>query len=121
MMTAKIYPVTFEYRGFNVSIKTHFFFRFQHPIFSKYLMSMIDKDFEIHLERSLVIPSNYFERYACLYQQTGNAEKAWCAVEAELHSQTGGNRFLTLASFQSAQTRYHSGEKSRAVLIKIES
>lgn len=81
---------------------------------------MIDKDFELQRERSLVIPSNYFERYACLYQQTGNAEKAWCAVEAELYTQTGGNRFLTLASFQSAQSRFHSGARSQAVVIKIE-
>lgn len=82
---------------------------------------MIDKDFELQSVHSLIVPSNYFERYACLYQQIGNAEKAWAAVESELHQQTGGNRFLTLASFQAAQTRYHSGERSRAVVIKIDS
>lgn len=82
---------------------------------------MIDKDFELQSERSLIIPANYFERYAVLLQQQGSATKAWLAVEAELHRQTGGNRFLSLASFQAAQTRFHSGAKSRAVLIKIES
>lgn len=82
---------------------------------------MIDKDFELHSERSLVVPDNYFERYATLYQEHGAAEKAWRAVEGELYVQTGGNRFTSLASFQAAQTRYHSGEKSRAVVIKIES
>lgn len=82
---------------------------------------MIDKDFELISERSLVIPANYFERYAALYRQHGTAAAAWSAVEAELHAQTGGNRFLSLASFQAAQTRHHSGESSRAVLLKIES
>lgn len=81
---------------------------------------MIDKDFELQGERSLIIPSNYFERYACLYQQTGNAEKAWSAVEAEFHAQTGGNRFLSLASFQAAQTRHRSGERVRSIVVKIE-
>lgn len=81
---------------------------------------MIDKDFELQSEKSLVIPRNYFERYACLYRVHGTAEKAWQAVEGELHAQTGGNRFLSLASFQSALTRHHSGERSRAVVLKIE-
>ena len=81
---------------------------------------MVDRDFELQSERSLVVPDNYFERYATLYQEHGAAEKAWQAVESELHAQTGGNRFTSLASFQAAQTHYHSGEKSRAVVIKIE-
>ena len=81
---------------------------------------MTDKDFELRSERSLVIPANYFERYAVLYRQHGTAEKAWIALEAELHQQTGGNRFLSLQSFQVAQTKHHSGENTRAVLLKIE-
>lgn len=81
---------------------------------------MIDKDFELQTERSLIIPDNYFERYACLYQKHGAAEKAWIAVEAEFHAQTGGNRFLTLASFQAAQTRHHSGLRVRSIVVKIE-
>lgn len=81
---------------------------------------MIDKDFELQTEKSLVIPRNYFERYAYLYLQHGTAEKAWQAVEAELFIQTGGNRFLSLQSFQVAQSRYHSGERGRAVVLKIE-
>jgi len=81
---------------------------------------MIDKNFELLYEKSLVIPRNYFERYACLYLEHGTSEKAWQAVEAELHAQTGGNRFLTFGSFQSGQTQYHSGVTVGAVLLKIE-
>lgn len=81
---------------------------------------MVDKDFELQRERSLVIPSNYFERYAILFRKYGVAEKAWEAVEAELYAQTGGNRFLSLSSFQAGQTRHHSGEFVRSVLLKIE-
>ncbi len=81
---------------------------------------MIDKDFELQSEKSLVIPRNYFERYACLYRVHGTAEKAWQAVEGELYAQTGGNRFLTFDSFQSSQTQYHSGVRVKAVVLKIE-
>lgn len=82
---------------------------------------MIDKDFELQSEQSLVRPQNYFDRYAALYRIYGNAAKAWEMLEQELHDQTGGNRFSSLQSFQAAQTRFHSGERSRSVLIKIDS
>ena len=82
---------------------------------------MLDKDFELQSEQSLIIPQNYFDRYAALYRVYGNAAKAWETLEQELHDQTGGNRFSSLQSFQAAQTRFHAGERSRSVLIKIDS
>lgn len=80
---------------------------------------MIDKQFEAAGEESLLIPRNYFARYAVLAGECGRAEIAWRKLEDELFEQQGGNRFLTLNAFRSAMTRYHKGQQVSSVVLKL--
>lgn len=82
---------------------------------------MIDKDFELVSERALVIPRNYFSRYATLYRERGSCKDAWEALENELLEQTGGRRFLTLDSFKNEMSKFHAGRGAAEVRLKIES
>lgn len=81
---------------------------------------MIDKQFETACEGSLLIPRNYFARYAVLAGQFGRAEPAWLRLEQELFEQTGGHRFTTLQAFQSAMNRHHAGQVVSSVVLKID-
>lgn len=81
---------------------------------------MIDKQFETACEESLLIPRNYFARYAVLAGQLGKAETAWLQLEQELFEQTGGHRFTTLQAFRSAMNRYHDGQVVSSIVLKIE-
>jgi len=80
---------------------------------------MIDKNFETACEQSLLIPRNYFARYAVLAGQCDKAETAWRKLEDELFEQTGGHRFTTLQAFQSAMNRYHAGQVVSSVVLKL--
>jgi hypothetical protein len=80
---------------------------------------MIDKQFETACEQSLLIPRNYFARYAVLAGQCDKAETAWRKLEDELFEQTGGHRFTTLQAFQSAMNRYHAGQVVSSVVLKL--
>lgn len=81
---------------------------------------MIDKQFETACEKSLLIPRNYFARYAVLAGQHDNAKTAWLKVEQELFDQIGAHRFTTLQAFQSAMHRHHAGQRVSSVVLKIE-
>ena len=80
---------------------------------------MIDKQFETACEESLLIPRNYFARYAILAGQCDKAETAWLRLEQELFEQTGGHRFTTLQAFRSAMNRYHDGQIVSSVVLKL--
>ena len=80
---------------------------------------MIDKQFEAAGEESLLIPRNYFARYAVLAGQCDRAETAWRKLEEELFAQHGGHRFLTLQAFQSAMHRHHAGHTVSSVILKL--
>ena len=81
---------------------------------------MIDKQFETACEQSLLIPRNYFARYAVLAGQCGKAETAWRRLEDELFAQQRGHRFLTMQAFRSAMNRYHKGHHVSSVVLKID-
>ena len=80
---------------------------------------MIDKQFETACEQSLLIPRNYFARYAVLAGQYGKAETAWLRLEQELFEQTGGHRFTTLQAFQMGMSRHHAGHVVSSVVLKL--
>ncbi len=68
---------------------------------------------------SLLIPRNYFARYAILVGQYGKSEPAWLRLEQELFEQTGGHRFTTLQAFQMAMSRHHAGHVVSSVVLKL--
>lgn len=80
---------------------------------------MLDKQFETACEDSLLIPRNYFARYAVLKGQCNKAEFAWLRLEQELYEQIGAHRFTTLQAFRSAMTRYHDGQVVSSVVLKL--
>lgn len=80
---------------------------------------MIDKQFETACEESLLIPRNYFARYAVLAGQLGKAETAWLRLEDELFAQVGAHRFTTLQALQSAMHRHHAGHAVSSVVLKL--
>lgn len=80
---------------------------------------MIDKQFETTCEESLLIPRNYFARYAVLAGQYGKAEPAWLKLEQELFAQVGAHRFTTLQAFQMAMSRHHAGHVVSSVVLKL--
>lgn len=80
---------------------------------------MIDKQFETACEQSLLIPRNYFARYAVLAGQCDKAETAWRKLEDELFAQVGAHRFTTLQALQSAMNRYHAGHQVSSVVLKL--
>ena len=80
---------------------------------------MIDKQFETACEESLLIPRNYFARYAVLAGQHDNAKSAWLRVEQELFDQVGAHRFTTLQAFQSAMHRHHAGQRVSSIVLKL--
>lgn len=80
---------------------------------------MIDKQFETACEESLLIPRNYFARYAVLAGECDKAETAWRKLEDELFEQIGAHRFTTLQALQSAMHRYHAGHEVSSVVLKL--
>lgn len=69
---------------------------------------------------SLLIPRNYFARYAVLAGQHDNAKSAWLKVEQELFDQVGAHRFTTLQAFQSAMHRHHTGQQVSSIVLKLQ-
>ena len=82
---------------------------------------MIDKHFELVAECALIIPRNYFNRYAALYAEHHSCRIAWEALENELYAQTNCRRFLTLDSFKNEMSKFPAGRGATEVRLKVES
>lgn len=63
-------------------------------------------------ERNLLLPADYFARYAELYEQHKFQQPAYEALEAEVMLAYGCNRFRSFVSFKDALYHHHKSKKT---------